>query len=160
MPDRNPTPSHSYNPFIRRQSPRFFSISSSPISSVGKTSPGCRAENRTWACITARQSPTDWATPHSSELRRILLSYAAFFWATPHSSELLHTLLSYAASHWAKPHPAELRCTSQSYAACSRFVSLNSTPEKIIADPFKITNQLSKVFCIGKNVILTPIFWA
>jgi hypothetical protein len=46
-------PSHSYNSFIHRQSQRFFSFSSSPVSSVGKTSPRCRAGNRTRACITA-----------------------------------------------------------------------------------------------------------
>jgi hypothetical protein len=37
------SPSHSYNTFIRRHSPRFLSISSSLISSVGKTSLGCRS---------------------------------------------------------------------------------------------------------------------
>ncbi len=37
--------SHSYNTFIRRDSPGPLSISSSPVSSVGKTSMWCQAEN-------------------------------------------------------------------------------------------------------------------
>ncbi len=37
--------------FIHRHSPRFLSIPSSLVSSVGKTSLGCRAENRTRACL-------------------------------------------------------------------------------------------------------------
>ncbi len=36
-------PSHSYSYIIRRHSPKFLSISSSQVSSVGKTSLGCRA---------------------------------------------------------------------------------------------------------------------
>ncbi len=41
------SPSYSYNTFIRRHSPRFLSISSLLVSSVGKTSLGCRAEKPT-----------------------------------------------------------------------------------------------------------------
>ncbi len=68
---------HSYSKFIRHHSPRFLSISSSLVSSVGKTSLGCRAENRSRARLTASQRTTIWAMPHPSELRRTL-------WATPH----------------------------------------------------------------------------
>ncbi len=57
-----------------------------------------------------------WATPHCTELRRTLLSYAPY-WATPHPTELRRTLLSYAAPYWATLHPTELRCTLLSYAA-------------------------------------------
>jgi hypothetical protein len=110
------SPSHSYHTVIRRLSPRFLSILSSLASSVGKTSLGCRAENRTLACHTASRRTTIWAS-------RTLLSYAAPFWTTPHPSELRRTLLSNAAPFWAKPHPnwatpypSELRRTLLSYA--------------------------------------------
>ncbi len=59
------------------------SISSLLGSSVGKTSLGCRSENRTRAWLTASRRTTNWAAPqpesHFSplELRRTL-------WATPH----------------------------------------------------------------------------
>jgi hypothetical protein len=61
-----------------------------------------------------------WATPHPSELRRTLLSYAAPFWAALHPTELRWTLLNYTPrptelsrilsnvtshSYWATPHP-------------------------------------------------------
>ncbi len=65
--------------FIRRHSPRFLSISSSLVSSVGKTSLWCPAENQTRACRTASRRTTNWATPHPD-------------WATPHPD-------------WATPHP-------------------------------------------------------
>jgi uncharacterized protein YbdZ (MbtH family) len=68
--------------------------------------------------------------PHLTELRRILLSYAASHWATPHPNELRRISqatphptelrrisLSYATSHWATPHPTKLRRISLSYAA-------------------------------------------
>jgi hypothetical protein len=83
---------------------RFLSISSSLVSSVRKTSLGCRAENRTRACHTASRRNTnwteqhpDWAAPHS-------------VWASPHPT--------WAASHpnWATPHPTELRRTLLSCA--------------------------------------------
>jgi hypothetical protein len=88
--------SHSYSKFISHHLPRFFFfISSSPVSSVGKTSLGCRAENRTRA---ATRRTSNWATPHR-------VSYAA------PQKELRRTLLGYAASCWATPHPFELRRT-------------------------------------------------
>ncbi len=64
--------SHSYSTFIRRHSPRFLSISSSLVSTVGKTSLGCQAKNRTRACHTASRRNTNWARPHPN-------------WATPHT---------------------------------------------------------------------------
>ncbi len=70
-----PSPSHSYNTFICRLSPRFLSISSSLVSSVGRTTLGCQAENRTRACLTAKPThyhlryaaPSICATPYSLE---------------------------------------------------------------------------------------------
>ncbi len=53
-----------YCTFIRRHSLKFLSISSSLVSSVRKTSLGCRVENRTRACLTASRRTTNWATPH------------------------------------------------------------------------------------------------
>ncbi len=47
-------PSHSCNTFIRLHWPRFLSISSLLVSLVGKTSLGCRAGNRTRACLTVK----------------------------------------------------------------------------------------------------------
>jgi hypothetical protein len=68
-------PSHSYS----SHSPKFLSIFSSLVSSVGKTSLGCRAENQTRACLTASRRTTNWANPHP-------------FWATPNLTELRRTL--------------------------------------------------------------------
>ncbi len=56
------------------------------VSSVGKTSLWCRAENRTRASLTASRRATNWATPHHD-------------WATPHHD-------------WATPHHTEPRRTS------------------------------------------------
>ncbi len=56
--------SHSYKTFIRRHWPGPLSISSSLVSSVGKSSQWCRAENRTRACLAASRRATNWATPH------------------------------------------------------------------------------------------------
>ncbi len=80
-------PSHSYNSFIRRHSPSFLSISSLLVSSVGKTSPECRAGNRTRAC-----------------LKHYHLNYLATFWATSHPN--------WATSHptWATTHPYYQTC--------------------------------------------------
>ncbi len=66
-------PSHSYSTFISGHSPRFLSISSSLVSSVGKTFLGCRAENRTRTCLTTRPAhyQLSYAAPYS-ELRRTL----------------------------------------------------------------------------------------
>jgi hypothetical protein len=83
--------------FIRHHLLRFLSISSSLVSSVGKTSVGWRAENRTRPALRQAQ-----ALP--AELRRTLLSYAAPYWAMPHP-------------YWPTPHPTELRRTLLSYAA-------------------------------------------
>jgi hypothetical protein len=44
--------------FIRRHSPRDLSISSSLVRSVGKTSLGCQAGNRTRACLAASRRTT------------------------------------------------------------------------------------------------------
>ncbi len=93
-----------------------------------RTSMGCRVENQTRACLTARWRTTNWATPHPNcstphpteprrtltelchiltklcctltELRRTLLSYAVPYWATPHPTELCGTLLTYAVPFW------------------------------------------------------------
>jgi hypothetical protein len=65
-------PPHSYSTF-RRHSPRFLSISSissSLVSSVGKTSLGCRAVNLTRACHTSSGRTNNWATLHHTELSR------------------------------------------------------------------------------------------
>jgi hypothetical protein len=62
--------SHSFSTVIYHHSLRFLSISSTLVSSVGKTSLGCQAKYRTQACKHQADSlPT--------ELRRILLNYAA-----------------------------------------------------------------------------------
>ncbi len=45
--------SFNHNTFIRLHLLKPLSISSSLVCSVGKTSLWCRAENRTWACLTA-----------------------------------------------------------------------------------------------------------
>ncbi len=60
-----------YHTFINRHLLRFLSISSSPVGSVGKTSLRHKTENRTWACLTASQRTTNWATLHP-------------YWAEPH----------------------------------------------------------------------------
>jgi hypothetical protein len=101
-------------------------ISSSQVSSVGRTSLECRVESWTrtflqWADappIELRRTLLSWAAP--SEPRRTLLSYAAPFWAALHPTELRWTLLSYTPrltelsrilnlvtshSNWATPHP-------------------------------------------------------
>jgi hypothetical protein len=62
--------SHSYSTFIRRNSLRFLSISSSLVSSVGKTSLGCRAE------IELRPA-LQQANALATDLRRTLLTYSA-----------------------------------------------------------------------------------
>ncbi len=54
---------HSYYTIIRRHSPRFLSISSSLVNSEGKTSLGCRAENRTRACLTVCRRHLSYAAP-------------------------------------------------------------------------------------------------
>jgi hypothetical protein len=53
---------HSYRKFIRHHSLRFLSISSLLVSSVGKTSLGCRAEYRTRARLTHYQ--LSYAAPY------------------------------------------------------------------------------------------------
>ncbi len=78
-------PSHSYNTFIRRHSPRLLPISSSLVSSVGKTSLGCRA-----------------ATPRPTELRRTLTELRRTL------TDLRRTLLSYTVkkgSPFSRPQP-------------------------------------------------------
>ncbi len=62
--------SFNHNTFIRRHS-----LSLSPflhrfVSSVGKTSLWCRAENRTRACLTASRRVANWATPHHNFLHQ------------------------------------------------------------------------------------------
>ncbi len=89
--------SHSYNTFIHRHSLGPLPISSSLVSSVGKTTLWCRAENRTRACLSASRRATNWATAHHIEPRRTRLSHAALCWATPHHSEPRRTILSHAA---------------------------------------------------------------
>ncbi len=64
---------HSFYHIHPSHSLRFLSISSSLVSSMGKPSLECRAENRTQACLTASRTITNWATSHSD-------------WATPHSN--------------------------------------------------------------------------
>ncbi len=93
-------PSHSYSTSIRRHSPRFLSISSSLVSSVGKTSV---ADNRARACHTASRRTPNWATPHApcTELRCTQQSYAEPYWATPHPLSYAAPLLTYAAPYWA-----------------------------------------------------------
>ncbi len=59
-----------YSTFTHRHSPKFLCISSSLVTSVGKTSLGCRAENQTRAFLTGSRRTTNWATQHP-------LSYAA-----------------------------------------------------------------------------------
>ncbi len=46
-----------------------------------------------------------WAPPHPTDLSHTL------YWAAPHTSELRRTILSYAAPFWATLHPIELRRT-------------------------------------------------
>ncbi len=99
-----------YNTFIRRHSPGLLSISSSLVSSVGKTSMWSWAENRTRACLTASRRATNWAKPHH-------LSHAASYWATPHHTEPRCTILSHAAPFLATPHHPEPRRTILSHAA-------------------------------------------
>ncbi len=68
---------------------------SSLVRSVGKTSLGCRAENRTRARLTASGRTTNWATPHHTELRRTLTE----LYAAPSLSYAAPSL-SYAAPSW------------------------------------------------------------
>ncbi len=63
--------SHLYNTFIRRHSLGPLSISSSLESSVGRPSPWFRAENQTWACLTASRRDTNWAAPHPKWLNSL-----------------------------------------------------------------------------------------
>jgi len=123
--------SHSYSKFIRHHSPRFFFfISSSPVSSVGKTSLGCRAKPRIELGNALQQIdalPTDlrrtlWATPHPAELCRNLLSYATTCWATPYP---LFTLLAVSTVHEGARHRqawASYLVCSLSFAAWSRAI--------------------------------------
>ncbi len=70
--------SHSYNSFIRRQSLRPLSISSSLVCSVGNTSLWCQAENQTQACLLVSRHATNWATRHHKQRRTFLISMLLF----------------------------------------------------------------------------------
>jgi hypothetical protein len=101
-------PSHSYCTFIRHHSPKFLSIFSSLVSSVGKTSLGCRAEIQTGACLTASRLTTNWATPHPlSAVPHPYWAKLRPYWTTPHpcwatpqlfGTSTLHYLISQTPS--------------------------------------------------------------
>ncbi len=58
------------------------------------------------------------ATPYT------IMSFVALFWATPHPSEIRRIILSYPeAPFWATLHPFELRCTLLSYSICNLTMS-------------------------------------
>ncbi len=83
----------SYNTFIRRHLPRPLSISSSLVSSVGKTPLRCRAENRTRACLQQADAlptePRPTIKPRRTITPRRTMSHAAP-WATPHHNTTPH----------------------------------------------------------------------
>ncbi len=62
-----------YCTFIHRHSPKFLSISSSLVSSVGKTSLWCQSENRTRACLLQADAlQTELRRTLQTDLRRTL----------------------------------------------------------------------------------------
>ncbi len=121
---------YNIHTFIQSQSYNTVAISSSLVSSVGKTSLRRRAENRTQACLTAVRRATNWATPHHAS-RRTIYSYDMiirkhFVLLSPWTEEIVCAL----DFRWARWSATTSRCAC-SMPGASRMGSRSSRPASL-----------------------------